>query len=148
MCHAHQPAPHFVSKYNKNMRNFSSKKSAATNAIFVIRKRGNGRWINKLSCVRFCSGRNKTRKIAWRIELKLLSGCFGQLVRNRKLKLNSVGNKRNIMATDRKSSDKGSCLKPSKFNTVTFFLCCFPFPSLSSINCARVKNGKFYFPKR
>jgi hypothetical protein len=49
----HHPAPHFISENNKNMHNFSSRESATPNAIFVIRKRGSGRWINKLDRVSF-----------------------------------------------------------------------------------------------
>lgn len=104
-------------------------KSAAPNAIFVIRKRGSGRWINKLGCVRFLKGPDGVFLISTDTK-ELLSQKFKQF-RNFfdtvssfgiKLKLYSAGNKRDIMATDRKSSNKGSCLQPSKFNTVTFSL--------------------------
>lgn len=52
------------------------------------------------------------------------------------------------MATDRKSSNKGSCLQPSKFNTVTFSPFQLSFLNLTSINCAKGEEQQLLFSKK
>lgn len=52
------------------------------------------------------------------------------------------------MATDRKSSNKGSCLQPSKFNTVTFSPFPTQFPKLNFHKlCKGWRTATFIFQK-